>query len=65
MNSVRSNNITLKYKMFSPSGCSYIGFRKFDFVAKTRLLSAFKLEQNCLSIEYLCLFKDIMETEVE
>ena len=51
--------------MFSPSGWSYIGSRKFDFVGKTRFLSAFKLEQHCLSIEYPCLFKDIMETEVE
>ena len=33
MNSVRSNNVSLKYKKPTPSGC------KFEFVAKTQFFS--------------------------
>ena len=32
MNSVRSNNLSLKYQRFTPSGCNDVGIRKFDFV---------------------------------
>ena len=35
MNSVRSNNLRLKYQRFTPSGWKDIGIRKFEFVAKT------------------------------
>ena len=35
MNSVRSKCLSLKYKMFTPSGCKDIGIRKFDCVVKT------------------------------
>ena len=38
MNSVISNNLSLKYKWFKPSGCKEIGNIKFDFVAKTQSL---------------------------
>ena len=38
MNSVRSNNLSLKYQSFTPSGCKDIGRRKFEFVAKTQIL---------------------------
>ena len=31
MNSVRSNNLSLKYHRFTPSGCKYIEKRKFEF----------------------------------
>ena len=38
MNSVRSNNISLKYQSFTLSGCIYIGIRKVRFVAKHQFL---------------------------
>ena len=34
MNSVGSNNLSLNYQWFSPSGCKDKGIRKFDFMAK-------------------------------
>jgi len=39
MNSVRSNNLSLKYQVFTPSGLQDIGIIKFEFVAKTQFLS--------------------------
>ena len=36
MNPVRSNNLSLKYHRFTPSGCTYIRIRKSEFVAKTQ-----------------------------
>ena len=38
MNSVRSNNLSLKYQMFIPSVCNDIGIRKFEFVIRTQFL---------------------------
>ena len=39
MNSVRLNNLSLKYQRFTPSSVSkYIGITKFEFVAKTQFL---------------------------
>ena len=38
MHSVRSNSLSLKYQGFSPSGCQYIGIRKYEFVTKTQFL---------------------------
>ena len=38
MNSVRSNNVSLKYQRFTSSGCKDIGFTKTEFVAKTQFL---------------------------
>ena len=38
MNTVRSNNLSLKYQRFSSSGWNDIGIRKFDFVAKSQFL---------------------------
>ena len=38
MNFVKSNNLSLKYQKFTPSGCKYIGIRKFKVVAKTNPL---------------------------
>ena len=37
MNSVRSNNISFKYKRFTLSGCKN-GIGKFEFVAKNQVL---------------------------
>ena len=48
MNSVVSNNLSLKYQGFTPAGCKGIGFtpagckgigfRNFEFVAKTQFV---------------------------
>jgi len=38
MNSVRSNNQSMKYQVFTPSGLQDIGIIKFEFVAKTQFL---------------------------
>ena len=38
MNNVRSNNLSLKYQRFTPSGCKNKEIRKCEFVAKTQLL---------------------------
>ena len=38
MNSVRLNNLSLKYQRVTLSGCKYIGIRTFEFVAKTHFL---------------------------
>ena len=38
LNSVRSNNVSLKYQRPTPSGCKDIGIRIFEFVAKTQFL---------------------------
>ena len=40
MDSVRSNNLSLKYHRFSSPGCKDIKIRKFNFVAKTQFLYA-------------------------
>jgi len=42
MNSIRSDNQSLKYKRFPPSGCKDIGIRQLDFVARTPSLSSKK-----------------------
>ena len=38
MNSVRSNNLSLKNQRFTPSDCKDIGIRTFEFVAKTQFI---------------------------
>ena len=38
VNSVRSNGLSLKYQRFASSGCNDIGFRKYEFAAKTQFL---------------------------
>ena len=38
MNSVRSNNISLKYQRFATLDSKDIGIRKSEFVAKTQFL---------------------------
>ena len=35
MNSVRSNNLSLKYQRFTQSGCRAIGIKKTETVART------------------------------
>ena len=51
MNSVRSNNISLKYRRPTPTGCKDIGVRKFKFVTKTQFLCTQKKEE-----KFCCLF---------
>ena len=41
VNSVKSNGLSLKYQRFASSGCKDIGFRKFEFAAKTQFLYHF------------------------
>ena len=38
MNTVRPNNLSLKYQKFTPSGCKDLGNSKFEFVAQTFML---------------------------
>ena len=38
MNCYRSNNLSLKYKMFTQSACKEIWIRKLEFVSKTQLV---------------------------
>ena len=38
INSVRINNLSLKYSWFTPPGCKDIGIRQFEFVPKTQFL---------------------------
>ena len=37
MNSAGSNNVSLKFQRFTPSGGKDIGIRKFEFLAKSQL----------------------------
>ena len=39
ISSVRSNNLSLKFQRFTPTGCRDIEMRKFEFAAKTQFLS--------------------------
>ena len=36
---MRSNNLSLKYRRFTPSGCEDKVKRKFELVAKTKFLT--------------------------
>jgi len=38
MNSVKSNNLSLKYQRFTSSGCNDISIRIFKFVSKAQFL---------------------------
>ena len=38
MTSVKLNNLSLKYQRNTSLGCKDIGFKKFEFVAKTQFL---------------------------
>ena len=49
MNSVRSNNVSLKYERFATSGCKDTWMRKFEFFAKTQLLSV-KVHESFLAL---------------
>ena len=44
MNSVRSNNLSLKYRRFKPSDCEDIEIRKFELVAKTQYSFQLKMK---------------------
>ena len=53
MNSVRSNNVSLKYLRPTPSSCKDIGIRKLKFVAKTQFLYFIIVlsKRKCLKID--------------
>ncbi len=53
MNSVRSNNLSLKYQRFTPSGGKNIGTRKSEFVTKTQFLWP-AIPTNKQNIEEFC-----------
>ena len=58
MNSVGSNNLSLKYQRFTPQGRRDVGIRTFDLVAKTQFLKSTTLQLYkifCLKILYLVL----------
>ena len=52
MNSVRPNNISLKYQRFTSSDCKDIGIRQFEFVTKTQFLCSKLIRL----IPFLCKF---------
>ena len=57
MNSVGSNNLSLKCQRFTPTGCKDIGIKKFEFVAETQFLLEkifFIFEQKILNFFSLC-----------
>ena len=47
INSVRSNNLSLKYQRFTPSDCKDVLVRKFEFVAKTQFPSNISILSFC------------------
>ena len=53
MNSVRLNNLSLKYLWFTPSGCKDKGYWKF--VAKTQILTTNELDTVKFILVYKCL----------
>ena len=57
INSVRSNNLSLKYQRFRPPGCRDIGFRNFEFVAK---LNFFRFRNQIL--RFLCFYEMYMKS---
>ena len=54
MNSVRSNNLSLKYQWFTTSGSKDIEVKIFDFVPKTQFLSLKDL--NMLLLGFFTIF---------
>ena len=55
MTSVNSNNLNLKYQMYTSSGCRDIGIRKLGFVAKTQFLCKMCIFKNFfLSFDVWC-----------
>ena len=48
VNTVRSNNLSLKYQRFPPSGFKYIELKKFESVAKNQFLCKSKLDFSAL-----------------
>ena len=42
----------MKYQRFAPSGCKYIGFQRFEIVAKTQFLCASVGQISEISSEY-------------
>jgi len=50
MKFVRLNNLSLKYQRFTPTGCGDIGFRTFEFVAKTQILLGLQVWDELIKI---------------
>ena len=50
MNSVKSNNLSLKCQRFTPLGCKNIVIRKVEFLEKTFLKNEFLDEANLSGI---------------
>ena len=61
MNSVKSNNLTLKYKRFTPSGCKDIGIIISEFVVKTHYHSTFILHDHNSIKENTIFFSFVLE----
>jgi len=57
MNSVRPNNLSLKYQRFTSSDCKDIGIRQFEFVTKTQFLCDISLS-NFAKLWFICSDKD-------
>ena len=55
MNSVKSNNLRLKYNRFTLSSCKDLVNKKFKFTAKTQFLHAKckRLKQNQMLLNFL------------
>ena len=59
INSVWSNNISLKYYRFTSSGCKNIGIRKFEFVAKNHFLCLYKF---LIFVKFWIFWKSIIKS---
>ena len=51
MNSVRPNNLSLKYQRFTSSDFNNIGIRQFDFVTKTQFLCGLVTKRRLLQLK--------------
>jgi len=64
MNSVRSNNISLKYQRFTTLGSKDIGIIKSEFVAKTQFLYR-NMAKETLSVRTLVSSNDIITIKID
>ena len=59
MNSVGSNNFSLKYQKFTPPGCKGIGIQKLELVAKTQFLSVIWITTDAVYALFKWLYRDL------
>ena len=59
MNSVGSNNLSLKYQRFKPLRCIDLGIRKFELVAKTKFIFIYLELQSIVVIKNNSLFTEV------